>query len=428
LFFSVLHLDYVSETWRWDLWKSDGTTAGTALIKEIPELEFIELLDNIQEDGIASSPVTFGVGLDGVAYFAADDGDAGGKELWKSNGTAEGTMVVKDIYTGIASSSPEKFTSTDTNVFFTADDGVNGRGLWRTDGSKSGTEMIMGEQDSEAHYRLLTKTGSTLFFSLCGFENEISLWKSDGSKDNTMKIKDISMDINGLEGPYYHMNEVLLYGDILFFVTHVSGNDHTLCSSELWKSDGTSEGTTRVKTIRSSCGELAGEELIQFKGQLYFTARDEATGKELWMTDGTPEGTVLVKDIHAGESGSDPAHFAVLGDRLYFGADDGVNGRELWMTDGVETTMAKEIFAGATGSGVKNLFSFNGALFFQADDGVHGRELWESDGTADGTRLAADINPGGNHGEPGDFVAFNNMMLFSAYDKENGYEVWRYIP
>jgi ELWxxDGT repeat protein len=73
-------------------------------------------------------------------------------------------------------------------------------------------------------------------------------------------------------------------------------------------------------------------------------------------------------------------------------------------------------------------YLYYGCFSYEADDGVHGRELWESDGTGDGTRLAADINPGGNHGEPGGFVEFNNMMLFSAYDKEHGYEVWRCMP
>src|SRR5262245_47821367 len=51
-------------------------------------------------------------------------------ELWQSDGTTAGTQLIQDIAPGAASSYPRWFTATETHVFFTADDGSNGRALW----------------------------------------------------------------------------------------------------------------------------------------------------------------------------------------------------------------------------------------------------------------------------------------------------------
>lgn len=71
---------------------------------------------------------------------------------------------------------------------------------------------------------------------------------------------------------------------------------------------------------------------------LLFPANDAANGRELWKTDGTAEGTVLVKDINPGATGSFPDGFTPLNGAWYFAAMDGTNGDELWKTDGGERT------------------------------------------------------------------------------------------
>lgn len=112
-----------------ELWMSDGTEAGTVLVKDV-------------QAGAASSFPTAMIDSNGLVFFEADDGVAG-REVWRSDGTAAGTMMVKDIGPGAASyrtsSIPLNFTSGNGMVFFLADDGVHGRELWRSDGTSTGT-------------------------------------------------------------------------------------------------------------------------------------------------------------------------------------------------------------------------------------------------------------------------------------------------
>ena len=74
-------------------------------------------------------------------YFAAIDG-TNGVELWKSDGTASGTVMVKNIRSGSLSSSPYEFTAIGNTLYFAANDGTNGIELWKSDGTASGTVMV----------------------------------------------------------------------------------------------------------------------------------------------------------------------------------------------------------------------------------------------------------------------------------------------
>ncbi len=121
-------------------------------------------------------------------------------------------------------------------------------------------------------------------------------------------------------------------------------------------------------------------------GVLYFKAYDGVSGYELWKSDGTAEGTRLVRDILPGSAGSDPFDLVNINGTLFFSASDGTRGAELWRSDGTEPgTMLVRDINPAGGSFPSQISSFNGALCFTADNGTNGRELWRSDGTAAGT-------------------------------------------
>jgi ELWxxDGT repeat protein len=68
---------------------------------------------------------------------------------------------------------------------------------------------------------------------------------------------------------------------------------------------------------------------------LYFSANDGVNGYELWKSDGTTNGTTLDANINAGSNGSEPSEMIVFNNALYFAAEDGLTGRELWRSYGV---------------------------------------------------------------------------------------------
>src|SRR5205085_12384357 len=128
-------------------------------------------------------------------------------------------------------------------------------------------------------------------------------------------------------------------------------------------------------------------------------ATNGVKGVELWKSDGTADGTVLVRDIVVGSSNSSPSNLTRFDDKtLFFMA----NGANLWKTDGTAdgTVLVKTIIFGSSPA---NLTKVGGMLFFTVDDGSaaaifavggHGLELWKSDGTTAGTKLVKDIKPG----------------------------------
>jgi ELWxxDGT repeat protein len=258
-------------------------------------------------------------------YFNAFD-DVNGEELWKSDGTAAGTVRVKDIRPGSNGSGPRNLTAVGNTLFFTANDGVNGYALWKSDGTAAGT-VLVGARYSGPYY--LTAVGNTLFFTAYDFSDNGNaydgreLWKSDGTAAGTVLVKDIGVSHPYIPGTY--PNNLTAVGNTLFFTPIDSVNGR-----ELWKSDGTAAGTVLVKDIRPGYSSSLPRYLTAVGNTLYFTAFDDVNGEELWKSDGTAAGTVLVADIRPGSNGSNPRNLRVVGSTLYFSANDGVNGYDLW--------------------------------------------------------------------------------------------------
>jgi ELWxxDGT repeat protein len=346
-----------------ELWKSDGVADGTVMVKDI----------NPGNYGSAGGEFTV---VNGKLFFRAADG-IHGDELWKSDGTSDGTVLVKDIRAGIGWSGPGELTDVNGMLFFSANDGVHGSELWKSDGAAEGTVLVKdvypGSDGSGTSF--LTEVNGTLFFSADDGVHGSELWKSDGTADGTEMVKDIYPGGNG-SGP----SVLTSVNGTLFF--SADGGVH---GSELWKSDGTADGTVLVKDISPGSDTSWPEELIDVNGALFFSAYDGVHGRELWKSDSTADGTVLVKDINPGGDGSGPGWFTYVNGTLFFEAEDGVHGEELWKSDGTAggTQLVKDIYLGGDGalSWPGWLTAVNGTLFFTADDGIHGRELWALDAT-----------------------------------------------
>jgi ELWxxDGT repeat protein len=203
-----------------ELWKSDGTTAGTVMVKDIyPGLQ-------------ASFPQLLTV-MNGFVYFRANNG-AHGVELWRSDGTAAGTTMVKDIYPGIKTSSdPTSLTVLGNTLYFAATNGetANGKELWKTDGTGAGTVMVRdiypGIHNSNPT-NLHISYDKLYFMANDGFKGP-ELWTSDGTSAGTTLVKDFET------GSIGSSPSIFIEANGKIFVVATT----TASGKELWVSKGT---------------------------------------------------------------------------------------------------------------------------------------------------------------------------------------------
>ena len=395
-----------------ELWKSDGTSAGTILVKEI------------MPGGISGSNPAYFTNVNGVLFFSANDGaTVNGTELWKSDGTEAGTMLVKNINPGPASSLPVNLIAIGNNLFFTANNGTNGYELWKSNGTEAGTMMVKefnpGAAGGLSSSYPFADIGGALYLAASSPSTGLELWKSDGTEAGTVLIKDI---LSGSEGST--PTELTNVNGTLFFYTASSNK------KSLWKSNGTTEGTVAVDNAVIGGGNYS--DLYAGPTQLYFTYYgykaafpSTATGPEPWTSNGTDAGTFLIKDINTATPSSDPSKLCKVGDNVFFVANDGLHGAELWKTDGTPsgTILVKDIAVENTNP--SNLTAINNTLFFTAYTYGSGIELWKSDGTNTGTVMVKDIVLGLGSSDPWNLTAVNGILYFSAISGANGREIWK---
>ncbi len=418
----VLYFAYDDVVHGTELWRSDGTSSGTYMVADInPGSAGSDPTELIAYNGVLYFAAT-----------DANSSTDHGVELWRSDGTEAGTYMVADINSGNQSSDPGNFVEANGVLYFAASDGTSGadhgRELWRTDGTGAGTYMVVdinvGNLGSDPDN--LTEVGGTLYFTASdgtgAGDHGTELWRSDGTGAGTYMVVDIN--VGNLGSDPDNLTEV---GGILYF----SASDGTTAAdhgTELWRSDGTGGGTWMVADINPGSQSSDPDNLTEVGGTLYFSASDGTTaadhGTELWKSDGTGPGTSMVADINPGNADSDPENLTDVNGTLYFSADDGTHGKELWKSDGsaADTVMVMDIYPGTEGSDPLFFNNYDGTLIFVADDGVHGYEPWMSDGTAGGTSLMVDINPTGSS-FPINFARVN--PLFFMADGGNGYELWK---
>jgi ELWxxDGT repeat protein/autotransporter-associated beta strand protein len=390
-----------------ELWRSDGTTAGTFLVKDI------------QPNGsfpTGSNPLYL-TNVGGTLFFDAAN-TANGAELWKSDGTTAGTALVKDINPGSNSSAPNFLANVGGTLFFSATD-ANGAELWKSDGTSVGTIRVKdinpGSGSSEPSF--LTAVGGRLFFTAFDSIHGTELWQSDGTAAGTVLVADINPGIASSQ-----IDNLINVGGTLYFSAFDDINGF-----ELWKSNGTPTGTVLVKDINPGDGSSLPQFLTDVNGTLYFIASSIGEGYELWKSDGTTAGTVLVKDINPGPADSNPVFLRNVGGTLFFRTDDGSSGAELWKSDGTDvgTVRIKDIIPGSDGSEPVGIFNVGSTVYFSAtttSDGTN-RELWTSDGTAAGTFQVMNINSQFSS-DPEQFANVAGDLYFVANDGVHGAEPW----
>jgi ELWxxDGT repeat protein len=378
-----------------ELWRTDGTAAGTTLVHDI--------------NPGPGEGTRWAYAHNGRLFLVADDG-VHGFELWISDGTAAGTAMVTDILTGSAGAlelNYDGMAALGDTVFFAANDGVHGRELWRTDGTAAGTAMVKAvDTGSDWGVSYLTVMGDRLFFlaNSAGGPDGYRLWRSDGTAAGTIQVSD-------LRNP----EQLVVAGNRLYFAAHDSADNFSIWSIDTSATTASFEGIVEygepgpyvylfsvANLLYKDFGGPARWEgrlvtpnwTLQFRvapwmyldpynftevsGDVFF-----AYGGELWRSAGGTGQPAQVYDINPGEASSHPSSLINVNDRLYFVADDGVHGREFWRHDPAtgQTNLVADILPGTASLDPFHPYSNGSMVFFTGTDAEHGRELWVVPGT-----------------------------------------------
>ena len=374
------------------------------------------LLKDINPGTNGSSYFNF-TNVDGVLYFRPDDG-AHGDELWKTDGTVAGTVMVKDIFPGAAGCELELFTNVNGVLFFKANDGVHGAELWKSDGTASGTVMV------KDIYAGSVSSSATSFYSYNGYlyfnaNDGIAgreLWRSDGTPEGTVMVKDIFPGVatSGLETGTPHSGNPQGFTGMNGHIYFLASDDYY--KSELWRTDGTSAGTTLIKDIYPG-SDYALNNFVNVNGTLFFTVYKGTEGNELWKSDGTSAGTVMITELFGGNFDN---HGVAAGNYFYFLETDG-----LWRSDGSAAgTLLLKPRDNSYFNTVEVVTTLNGQVYFTGYDDTHGWELWKTDGTVSGTQMIKDINAGSVNSDINSFAKVGNKLMFTANDGVHGNEIW----
>lgn len=371
-----LYFSAFSASTGYELWVSDGTAAGTKIVKDL----YPGAYGNVWYQKAV---------YNGKLYFSADESSVSnaGQELYVTDGTAAGTAMVKDIFPGVNPSNPMDLTVCNGKLFFTAKlaPSTSGRELWITDGTSTGTQVVKdiypGNADAfsnTATQHALVVLGNKLLFGANDGINGEELWISDGTSTGTKMV--YNLRAGGVSSNPFANNWYYVYnGKVYFWAFGVS---------QLWSTDGTTAGTRGTGPLNMFQPNVPPTvynpfPIVAYKGQLIFAASDHSVpnpDEELWITDGTFAGAHQLKNICpailAGFDGGSPYQMIVYKNMLYFQARPITiaGDYELFRSD---STAAGTVMLAPTGITAPNPFTGKGS-FINYNDALYFASAWGS--------------------------------------------------
>ena len=286
-----------------------------------------------------------------------------------------------------------------SNVYFMADDGANGRELWKSDGTTVGTQLVKninpsgnGMQPPVLMYSPYTAVlGSNLFFVASNGTTGFELYKTDGTTVGTSLVKDIEVGSNSS-----NPSNFIVVNGVLYFTCNTASD-----GNELWKTDGTSVGTVLVKDFNLLMGSSSNPNyLVGLNNKLYFSAK-VANKTTLCQSDGSAVGTTT---LYASPLlNSDFCRLTKVDSSIYFfdvsaSTSPDYNLYKFNLPTNNTALIKSALYGGSSGPVTQptkeKAVALNGMLYFTFDNYTNGDELWQSDGTSAGTKLITDIAVG----------------------------------
>ena len=362
---------------------------------------------------------TLPVTMNGISFFAAID-ESHGQELWRSDGTGEGTFRITDLVPGPGHSSISELTVVGNTLYFRAMDRMYHHELWATDGTVEGTRELRRESEPDFAAYALTAWNDDLVFA-SSVANQTFLYSTDGTAIGTRQLATLtSVDqiVSADDGTLYIVDNILSQ----------TGNNH---HSEIWKSDGTQVGTQLVLPYAGGGSINAftvGNRLYWTDTSLGFVQIPYAPQLLTW--DGQSDyGTPL----------SNGYSFVSIGNKLYFASEDGTPSGKLKVTEGtIESTVDvapnKRFRPGAFARVGETFYFLNSQVYFGeitevGSDYFDGRSgIGKSDGTESGTVLIQASDPYSENPIPvfNDIVAVGGSLLLKADNWPHSPDLWLY--
>lgn len=403
-----------------ELWATDGNTANTLLFKDISH----------RYDGMTDFYDSAEIG--GKLIFTGNNRN--GKEPFITDGTINGSHIIKDISPG--SGSPF-FTSSDFRsasytkagnyVFFRATSAGFGFEIWKTDGTEVNTLMVkdikVGGGSSISEFPLFLEFNNIFYFKANDGIHGEELWRSDGTNAGTYMVKDINLgsasSIERLSNIFYNNPNILnencyaVLNGFLYFSAY-DGIDNSI-----WRTDGTETGTTKVISIPQSVMDDYNNIIINVTNNRFFFKNKSTNASygnnSLWSSDGTQAGTMLL--YHTNIAGSSLFKKNIVhNNNLYFTVFT-TNGNTLMKSDGTAsgTVVVKDNFT--TQETFNALTSCGGNVYFAVGSQGIGssEELWRTDGTTLGSIKLGDLTYSSNE----DFYNCNTCYQGNLLFKRN---------
>ena len=445
-----------------ELWVSDGTTANTHLLKDI---------NPGSSNGVLYfNPVVLGDQL----FFIANDGEYG-PQLWATKGTAQSTRRITSM-PGLTSFIDLSLVG--DQIFFTIRNNYK-LAVWKSNGTQEGTQLVKKDIAIWNNPSFEGSANQLFFFTIQPEgSNNSRLWRSDGTEAGTFPLTEELDDYGASYFSNSHLTQHIVFRDELYFIARSYNRFPYNENMGIMKTDGTLEGTKAVKGLHDASNrQIDVADVIEINHKLYFSFYEADYNRLfIWETDGTPSGTWNIYDKYA------PAYFVPSnlrsdGSRLIFTGPGTDNKTALLTlsTSTYETTEVKQLilypekalyhqplniiirlpdnqynilvetpsyqregwlsdltatnttYIDALPNNSNPPFLYQGNLYFAGQSDGKGRELWKTDLTFSSLELFMNINQSG-HGFDANssFAALDDQILFSRRDPDIGSELWTY--